>query len=411
MNRPRLRCWWDRVHVADFVRVASNGMTLRCEYTPEALDRWAVRTPLLSCSLPVQSKPVDASNFLRGLLPEGQHLQALAQLAGVSTTDMFSMLARYGRDSAGALIITATDDPPEPGPGRVEPYDDAAFTGEIAGLEDNLLGVHDDSELSIAGLQNKLLLVRLGDGRWGRPVHGYPSTHILKVDDVRYPGLIRAEAAALTLAHRVGLTGHAPEVVRAADRDCLIVTRYDRELRDGEVGRVHQEDACQALDVDINAWRGRGKYERHGGPSLAAIATELNAHALDRTHELGLLVRQTTYTTVIGNGDWHGKNISLLHDVNGHIRVAPVYDTVPTRLFPALRSPGAVRVAGEFDLDRITLERIVDEARSWGLSRLVAEAAAVETAEELLAAADSVGHDGLRDLVAVRAQRLLDGRA
>jgi hypothetical protein len=74
------------------------------------------------------------------------------------------MVARYGRDIAGALVVLDADQ--------------------------DLEGIHDDSELSIAGLQNKLLLVRLDDGGWARPVAGSPSTHILKLDSQSHPGVV-----------------------------------------------------------------------------------------------------------------------------------------------------------------------------------------------------------------------------
>ena len=408
-KRPPLRCWWNGLHVADFEQTAKNGARLRCRYTAEALNRFAGNAPLLSCSLPVGSKPMDATNFLHGLLPEGQALDALARRAKAATYDTYALLAAAGRDCAGALIITADAEPPEARPGRVEPYDDSTFTAEVDELEDNPLGLHDDSELSIAGLQNKLLLVDLGDGWWGRPVHGYPSTHILKAEDLRHPGLVRAEAASLTLAHDVGLTAARPQVVTANGRDCIIIVRYDRNVIDGVVHRVHQEDACQALDIDADQFGRKGKYERNGGPSLRQVADLLDRYADNRTHELHTLVRQLTYTTVVGNADWHGKNLSVLHDMEGRIRLAPLYDTVPTRFFPQIKAQGAVNVAGEFNVDRITVDQIAKEATTWGLPLSDARDIATSTVEALREAAPS--RPLIADYIVARAEHLLNGPA
>jgi len=88
-----------------------------------------------------------------------------------------------------------------------------------------------------------------------------------------------------------------------------------------------------------------------------------------------------------------------------------VYDTVPTRLFPTLRSPGAVSVAGDFNLDHVTIESIVSETRSWNLTRADTEAAVTETAEALQDAASGIDHEQLADLVATRAETLLDTAA
>ena len=81
-RKQPLRCWWNDTHVADFT--AKRGWDLRCRYTAASLGRWPGNLPVLSCSLPLQARPQDASAFLRGLLPEGAHLQSMASLAGGS---------------------------------------------------------------------------------------------------------------------------------------------------------------------------------------------------------------------------------------------------------------------------------------------------------------------------------------
>jgi len=402
-NRPPLRCWWDGVHVAD-IEQHKQPWNLRCRYTGEAQDRWPIGTPLLSCSLPVGSRPVDATNFVRGVLPEGRHLQAAAAIAGVSTNSSFDLLKRFGRDIAGAVIVTSEDEGPEPRPGAVEPYSDDDLDREVATLgDDNPLGLHPDSELSIAGMQNKLLLVEL-DGGWGRPVHGYPSTHILKIDGDRYPGLVRAEAECLTLAYAVGITDAPPRIERLGGRDCIIVARYDRHLADtGQIVRTHQEDACQALDVDISAHHNRGKYEAHGGPTLTQIAGLLDVHSDDRDHELEQLARLVTFTAAIGNADLHGKNISLLHDDNGRISLAPAYDTVPTMLWPNLRDASAVAINGTTNFANITIDTIAAEAHTWGLDHERVQAVAADTIDAIIRALPGTIADP--DLVAAITRR------
>ncbi len=380
-RRPPLRCWWGDVHVADIE--ALKPWDLRCRYTAEALDRWAIGTPLLSCSLPVETRPRKATNFFRGLLPEGRHLQAVAHRAKVTTNDYYGLLARFGRDIAGALVIT-TGDVARPRHGSVAEYSAEELDQEIASLGDNSLGLHPDSELSIAGVQNKLLLVKLAGGRWGRPMHGYPSTHILKIDDERFPGLVRAEGECLALAHAIGVTDVAPHIERLAGVESLIVERYDRAVAEGVVMRNHQEDACQALDVDIDANRGRGKYEAHGGPTLHKVADLLQVNARAPAAEIEKLVRLVTFTASIGNADLHGKNISLIHDEAGNVALAPAYDTVPTMMWPTLRATSAVAIDGIVDFARIRVGNIAAEASAWGLSPERAQEVAVSTVEAIV---------------------------
>ncbi|MEK7291886.1 MAG: HipA domain-containing protein, partial [Actinomycetota bacterium] len=316
-NEP-LQVWLYDRHVATLTTKGRPG-EVTCTYTAETLETWPANTPLLSCSLPVGGRPMPARPFFRGLLPEGANLQALAARAKLPTYDTFGMLARYGRDVAGALVIGTQ--PPGARDETVEPYDDETLEAEVSALPEQPLGVHDDSELSIAGLQGKLLLVALADGSWGRPIHGRPSTHILKVENLRFPGMAMMEVACLHLAREIGLTTIDAAAIVVGDTPCLVVSRFDRVVNpDGTVERrIHQEDMCQALGRDSEADRGGGKYERSGGPKLAEIAELLDRYSHDAVPELIKLVEMVTFNTVIGNADAHGKNVALLHDPDGTV--------------------------------------------------------------------------------------------
>lgn len=357
----RLGVWLGGVRVADLEQ--RRWPQIRCRYTDAALERWPLNSPLLSCSLPLSTRPLNALAFCNGLLPEGQALQGLAAAAGVAVNATFELLARYGRDVAGALVI-AEEEPAERQFG-VEPYDEESLAAAVEEVDEYPLGAHDDSELSLAGLQDKLLLIKLEDGTWGRPLGGRPSTHILKVDDPRHPGLVDAEALCLELARAAGLTTVESELIGVADTQCLVVSRFDRRLDSGGVQRIHQEDLCQALGVDPAGNRGRAKYERAGGPSLRQAADLLDTYAADPKAQLDRLVAAVTFTVLIGNADAHGKNLALLHPVPGSVALAPLYDTVPTVLWPKLRTGAAMAIGGQASLPEVTVDDIVREARSW----------------------------------------------
>ena len=369
MAKRTLRVFLQDRHVADLQSMKGND--IRCRYTAAALAHWSANAAVLSCSLPLQRNAQPAERFLRGLLPEGNHLLEAARLARVSANDTYSLLARFGRDIAGALVITETDNP---GNGRwsSEVYQPDELVQEIESLSTNGLALRDDSELSIAGIQNKLLLVQTKEGAWARPVHGQPSTHILKLDDAVRPGLVEAEHACLTLAHRVGLSASTTEFLEIGGYRCIVVERYDRVADQfGNISRVHQEDACQALAIDIDAARGRGKYEQHGGPDFESIAKLFDRHALDAVTEKLALLDLAVFTAAIGNADLHGKNVSLLHDEQSFITLAPIYDCVPTAMWSTLRATSAMSIAGHF-ANVPTLTEIVTEANRWGLPRPLA---------------------------------------
>lgn len=367
---------------------------------------------VLSCSLPVTAGADDARNFFDGVLPEGDFRDRIASRAGVVASDTFSLLARYGRDIAGALTV---EDPEDEGassrPGVVG-LSDADLRDEVEALPSRPLGIRDDSELSIAGLQNKLLLVRGKDG-WARPVGGAPSTHILKLDSQAHRGVVRAEAAIMQLARIVGLTSVEVDVLQIGEMDCIIVERFDRirSDSDGTVERVHQEDMCQALGLPPTQkyeLPGRGRKQHGGGPEFSQVAALLDRHSSDPVADLCTLARVAAFTAITGNSDAHGKNLALLYDANHRVRLAPLYDTVPTILFPRLKDQAAMTIGGAVDLALVGKRTLATEARHWNVDpeQMVSEAESLANLV-LENAAKIDDFPGVRDLVTSRAKAFL----
>ena len=399
MSPRRLGVWLGDELVATLD--AKKPWSLRCRYVPAVIETGEANRPLLSCSLPVTRQWAPATPWVRGLLPEGNHLLALATRAGVPTNYYADLLERYGRDIAGAMSIS--EHAPESRRWSVEPYTDAELIADLRRvLEAPGFAVRDDSELSIAGLQNKLLVTAVSEGVWGRPLHGHPSTHIMKLDDAKHAGLLAAEHACMELARQIGLTTVATELVVFDDIEVLVVERYDRQIEpaSGAIHRIHQEDSCQALGVDIDAQQGRGKYEQFGGPSFAQIAALLDRYSDPATAQRWLL-RTAVFTFAIGNADGHGKNISLLIDTEtGSVAPAPLYDTVPTALWPTLRATSAMSVNGTFE--PTSLHDFIAEARRWGVGAAAAERVVADLVADLRSAVTGCTHEAVANLVASR---------
>jgi serine/threonine-protein kinase HipA len=91
---------------------------------------------------------------------------------------------------------------------------------------------------------------------------------------------------------------------------------------------------------------------------------------------------------LIGNADAHGKNLALAHPTPEMIELAPLYDTVPTVLWPKLRTSGAMSIDDHWELATVTAENLVSEASAWPLERERARQVVAETAEGTLAAAE-----------------------
>lgn len=338
----------------------------RLLYTPEAIARHPLGTPVLSLALPVSDRiyPQGVTrSFLDGLLPEGESRRAIARDFGVRAEDTFALLRELGRDCAGAIVVQPTGDPAPP----IATTTSAQALGEseLAELVRNLrsapLGAGGQVRVSLAGVQEKLLLTRMPGGGWGRPVDGAPSTHILKPEVAAYPHTVENEAFCMRVAKHLGLDAASVETAEVADRKLIVVERYDRDVSaDGAVRRIHQEDLCQALGVLPEI-----KYEEDGGPSLRQIADLLQSVA--PPDSLETLLKATTLNVLLGNGDAHGKNFSLLHSSSGALTLAPLYDLLCTLHYGDTRL--AMYVDNVQRAERVTSERLTNEAVSWGISR------------------------------------------
>jgi len=215
----------------------------------------------------------------------------------------------------------------------------------------------------------------------------------------------------MALARAVGLTTVDTSFETIAGIDCLIVERFDRRIdAHGNVSRIHQEDACQALAVAPER-----KYEVRrggGGPEFSQIARILDLYADDPLVELDRLAAVAAFTALIGNADAHGKNVAFLHAAPGVIQLAPLYDQVPTCLWPKLQSDAAMTIAGGANLDAVTPARVGAEAKLWhhSPSRAV-EAATALAAEVRDATADgTIDPDGtVATFVRERAERFFAG--
>lgn len=339
---------------------------LRLLYTDEALGRYALGTPLLSLSMPVGDRRYTQGivrPFLDGLLPEGESRKSIARDVAVRVDDTYGLIRELGRDCAGAVVIQPADDPPPPQASTLtaEALDPQAIGALVENLRSAPLGAGGRVRISLAGVQEKLLLTRMPDGEWGRPVDGTPSTHILKPEIATYPQTVENEAFCMRIAKNLGLDVAAIQTAEIAKRKLIVVERYDRAVSaNGSVERIHQEDFCQATGIDPET-----KYEEDGGPSLQRIAGILQSVAA--ADSLERFLQAVTLNVLVGNGDAHAKNFSLLHHSSGALTLTPLYDLMCTQHY------GDDRLAMYIDTvqrtSRVTAERIVNEAVRWGMSR------------------------------------------
>lgn len=306
-------------------------------YSGDYLDRGGLP---LSLSLPLADGAFDdvaTRAFFANLLPENAQLQRILDRGGLQRDDIVGLLHHLGADCAGAVSCLPLGAPPAKVPGVLaadyEPLGDAAAIRIVRSLaEARRLPAEVDAPSPVAGVQSKIALTVLPDGRFGLPRAGLhvPTTHILKVPERRRGKDARLEESAALLAAAVGLDVSIPQAVKVGDYEALLIERFDRRVADGVVSRIHQEDFAQALGFSPEL-----KYQRRGVEGRR-FDVDAALSVLDRTRDPQAarlaFVRATLFNLCIGNTDNHAKNHALLYDAGGAPRLAPLYDMMPIRL-------------------------------------------------------------------------------
>lgn len=375
----------------------------------EGLDRFGLGSMVLSIAVPLFRSPRDTSlgqrrTFFEEVLAEGGVRRTLAENSRLDSDNTIGLLARYGRDTAGALQIWNEDDPEEPRSPEARQVSDADVRTMFREVKRAPLGNSGRRRVSsLAGMQDKVLLVRTDDG-WAEPLDGYPSTHIVKPLNPQTPSLIFDEEYGSRFVRALGLATFTTAIESFDGVNALVIERFDR---DGDGARIHQEDFNQAL-----GYIGDRKYENPPETDrLRAIAKVLKRFASD--DDLQNLLRMAALSVLIGNYDMHGKNIALLHGAENEVDLAPMYDVIPSGHLE-VTPEFALAVNGKRRVEEVGLVDVVEEGRSWGLRN--AERIVEETAEVVVATADRErphpgAHGGLDEAVKAAATGLLDAFA
>ncbi|MDR0626920.1 MAG: HipA domain-containing protein [Bifidobacteriaceae bacterium] len=351
------------------------------EWTPETTARWGGGSRVVSNFFPLGDPvhPLKPKVFLDGYLPEAGTRTSHAINAGVAPADTFGLIAAYGRDLAGALILVPegeTAEPPNPS------YRPLATADVAERLRQAGRRTGHDSFSSLPGLVPKILLHRDGN-QWYAPQGGAPSTWIIKRGhDQASPAtdVIDTEVLCLRIARRLGLTNVDAEIIDFGDRlRGIAVRRYDRAVRaNGGIARLHQEDLAQA--IGLNTDDPHRKIQRGAArmPSLAHAAEVLIANGVEPDN----LLRLTGFSHLVGNTDLHAKNLSYVHTATGRTALAPAYDIAMHLHLPRSTGEVALLVNGKARFNDIGWDDLVAEAESWGIPRDRANSLLVSLGEQ-----------------------------
>lgn len=345
--------------------------------------------PALSLGMPVRegSYPHRAClAFFGNLLPEADVRLQMALAAGISAGSDYGLLERFGGDVAGAVTLIPREAQHErpASEAQLEVLSAERLDEILRRLPKRPLAADDRGEirLSLAGAQSKLPVVDTGNGFALPHTSQLATTHILKPEPERFPGLVANEFFCMRLAAEAGIeAARVQHASTASGLPYLIVTRYDRDLTQDPIRRLHQEDLCQATGRLPSE-----KYQAEGGPSVREAVQLIDRHSAVPARDRGLLFSALVLNILIGNCDAHGKNFSLLYDSSAP-GLAPLYDLVSTASYPELTTRLAMSIDGARRLEDISPSAWTRLAADTGFAPRFVERTLSELAPRIAAAA------------------------
>jgi serine/threonine-protein kinase HipA len=342
-----------------------------------------VREQSVSWSLPIDADyPLITTGgavppFFAGLLPEGVRLGVVTSSTKTSADDHFTLLLAIGADTIGNVrVLPAGTSHPQLTPMFV-PERETDFREVF----DRLTGSFEADPVGLTGVQPKV-----SAAMWSTPATTPSGPAIVKLNPpTGFPRLVENEHFFMRMAAACGLrTARTRLLHDAHGRSALLVDRFDRN----GATRIPQEDACQVAGIYPAS-----KYRIRTESAIIALGDACARGSGSRATAVLELLRIVVFSWLIGNGDLHGKNLSI-HCPEGFWRPTPAYDLLTTQPYTGWRDPMALNLYGR--ANRLDRAHFVDAAAQLGLrSRAPARMidSMVDAADEWPDRCDEIGFD------------------
>lgn len=309
--------------------------------------------------------------FFSNLLPEGVLRRYLARHAHVSEHAEFDLIENLGADLPGAITVVPLENAV-----AVADADDEPVAAAPAASEERL-------RFSLAGVQLKFSALENKGKERGLtiPVDGVGGSWIVKLPSTKHAGVPENEFSMMSIARAIGIDvpeirlidireiEGLPDDIEKIGDTAFAIRRFDRTAE----GPVHIEDFAQVFNLYPDRKYDRASY-RNILDVLGAVADLASAAEF---------MRRLTFSALIGNGDMHIKNWSLIYPDRHSPLLSPAYDLLST--LPYVPGDDSAlkfaRVTSFRDFDR---DEIAYMAAKAGLPSAVLVKAADEVIERFL---------------------------
>jgi len=255
--------------------------------------------------------------FFANLLPEGLLRDYLAGLLNINPEKEFALIQALGQDLPGAITIKPLFT------SSTVTHDDV-LTNKFTKESINTPTFH----FSLAGVQLKFSAIECKHGALRITDHGTNGDWIIKLPDQRFSDVPENEYTMMTLAAKLGINvpevsliklseiAGLPKILKNLGEHAFVIKRFDRSPQ----GKIHIEDFAQVFNVYPEK-----KYQNANYRNIAQVLwSEGGKPAVVE------FIKRLVFSVLIGNGDMHLKNFSLIYYDKTKPTLSPAYDFIST---------------------------------------------------------------------------------
>jgi len=265
---------------------------------------------------------------LSNLLPEGSLRELIAQGLKIHVDNEFHILSCLGGDLPGALVTEPME--PDDVPDSV-----LSANGKAKAVPfHNLFGerTNQESKFSLAGVQMKFSM-KEKDGRYNLSKGDALGDWIIKTPSTKHKDVPVNEYTAMSLASLIGVDipeiklvelnklDNLPQINLPDEKLAFAIKRFDRNSE----MRIHMEDFAQVLV--------KYPHEKYSSANYEQIGRILYRFSGEGLADVQQFARRLLVNILLGNGDAHLKNWSLLYSDKITPRLSPAYDIVTTNVY------------------------------------------------------------------------------
>jgi serine/threonine-protein kinase HipA len=187
-------------------------------------------------------------------------------------------------------------------------------------------------KMSVSGVQPKLLVKHATKGNQ-LIIAEKSGKFILKPQTQQFSHLPENENLCMTIAAKLNIETPPHCLVKLADQTwAYVIERFDRK---GKI-KIHQEDFTQILEI-------KDKYKG----SLEKVGEKIKEISSVPGLDAQLFFERVVFNFLIGNGDAHLKNFTMIHHAEKGVRLSPIYDVVCSKLVIPKEEDNALLINGK----------------------------------------------------------------